>query len=158
MSPILCLTPHPPCLFSSISFTPHQPRLVSSSSPSSFTTTTVVSLGTISAPMFSMEDPSMEDLRLALGLAESVSQLAQIAAPTNKLYKVGKSCGLSDKDFSAVTEALKFLFLSHMSYVGPQIYDFRALTEEMVHEIDVAFAMLADPESAMRIEIDGSSG
>ncbi|XP_058192240.1 glyoxylate/succinic semialdehyde reductase 2, chloroplastic-like [Rhododendron vialii] len=82
----------------------------------------VVSPGTISAPMFSMKGPStvqslyptafllkhqQKDLRLALGLAESVSQPAQIAAPTNKLHKVGKSCGLSDKDFSAVTEALK---------------------------------------------------
>ncbi|KAK3018694.1 hypothetical protein RJ639_003125 [Escallonia herrerae] len=48
-----------------------------------------------------------KDLRLALGLAESVSQPTPIAAAANELYKVAKSCGLSDQDFSAVIEALK---------------------------------------------------
>ena len=48
-----------------------------------------------------------QDLRLALGLAESVSQPIPIAAATNELYKVAKSYGLSDHDFSAVIEALK---------------------------------------------------
>lgn len=48
-----------------------------------------------------------QDLRLALGLAESVSQPIPIAAATNELYKVAKSHGLSDQDFSAVIEALK---------------------------------------------------
>lgn len=82
----------------------------------------VVSQGAISAPMFSMKGPSMvqskyptafplkhqqKDLRLALGLAESVSQPTPIAAATNELYKVAKSHGLSDHDFSAVIEALK---------------------------------------------------
>ncbi|KAK3013460.1 hypothetical protein RJ639_009768, partial [Escallonia herrerae] len=82
----------------------------------------VVSQGAISAPMFSMKGPSMvqslyptafplkhqqKDLRLALGLAESVSQPTPIAAAANELYKVAKSCGLSDQDFSAVIEALK---------------------------------------------------
>lgn len=82
----------------------------------------VVSQGAISAPMFSMKGPSMvqcvyptafplkhqqKDLRLALGLAESVSQSTPIAAAANELYKVAKSRGLSDQDFSAVIEALK---------------------------------------------------
>ncbi|KAL5579457.1 hypothetical protein UlMin_011899 [Ulmus minor] len=82
----------------------------------------VVSQGAISAPMYSMKGPSMiqslyptafplkhqqKDLRLALGLAESVSQPTPIAAAANELYKVAKSHGLSDQDFSAVLEALK---------------------------------------------------
>ncbi|XP_052176243.1 glyoxylate/succinic semialdehyde reductase 2, chloroplastic [Diospyros lotus] len=82
----------------------------------------VVSQGAISAPMFSTKGPSMvrssyptafplkhqqKDLRLALGLAESVSQSTPIAAAANELYKVAKSHGLSDQDFSAVMEALK---------------------------------------------------
>ena len=49
----------------------------------------------------------LHDLRLALGLAESVSQSTPIVAPANELYKVAKSHGLSDQDFSAVIEALK---------------------------------------------------
>ena len=44
---------------------------------------------------------------LALGLAESVSQPIPVAAAANELYKVAKSHGLSDQDFSAVIEALK---------------------------------------------------
>ncbi|KAK9228755.1 hypothetical protein WN944_021711 [Citrus x changshan-huyou] len=82
----------------------------------------VVSQGAISAPMYSLKGPSMieslyptafplkhqqKDLRLALGLAESVSQSTPIAAAANELYKVAKSHGLSDEDFSAVIEALK---------------------------------------------------
>ncbi|XP_039064957.1 glyoxylate/succinic semialdehyde reductase 2, chloroplastic [Hibiscus syriacus] len=82
----------------------------------------VVSQGAISAPMFSVKGPPMvksqyptafplkhqqKDLRLALGLAESVSQSTPIAAAANELYKVAKSYGLSDEDFSAVIEALK---------------------------------------------------
>ncbi|KAF3450594.1 hypothetical protein FNV43_RR06683 [Rhamnella rubrinervis] len=82
----------------------------------------VVSQGAISAPMYSMKGPSMvqsryptafplkhqqKDLRLALGLAESVSQPIPIAAAANELYKVAKSHGLSDQDFSAVIETLK---------------------------------------------------
>ncbi|KAM7480569.1 hypothetical protein LguiA_028782 [Lonicera macranthoides] len=82
----------------------------------------VVSQGAISAPMFSMKGPSMvqsnyptafplkhqqKDLRLALGLAESVSQPTPIAAAANELYKLAKSSGLGDHDFSAVIEALK---------------------------------------------------
>ncbi|OMO70794.1 6-phosphogluconate dehydrogenase, NADP-binding protein [Corchorus capsularis] len=82
----------------------------------------VVSQGAISAPMYSLKGPSMvkslyptafplkhqqKDLRLALGLAESVSQSTPIAAAANELYKVAKSYGLSDEDFSAVIEALK---------------------------------------------------
>ncbi|KAF8393613.1 hypothetical protein HHK36_021857 [Tetracentron sinense] len=82
----------------------------------------VVAQGAISAPMFSMKGPSMvqsiyptafplkhqqKDLRLALGLAETVSQPTPIAAAANELYKVAKSHGLSDQDFSAVIEALK---------------------------------------------------
>lgn len=82
----------------------------------------VISQGAISAPMYSMKGPSMvkslyptafplkhqqKDLRLALGLAESVSQPTPIAAATNELYKIAKSRGLSDDDFSAVIEALK---------------------------------------------------
>ena len=49
----------------------------------------------------------MQDLRLALGLAESVSQSIPLAAAANEIYKVAKSRGLSDHDFSAVIEALK---------------------------------------------------
>lgn len=49
----------------------------------------------------------LQDLRLALGLAESVSQSTPIAAAANELYKVAKSHGLSEEDFSAVIEALK---------------------------------------------------
>ncbi|KAL9387910.1 hypothetical protein Peur_021034 [Populus x canadensis] len=82
----------------------------------------VVSEGAISAPMYSLKGPSMvkslyptafplkhqqKDMRLALGLAESVSQPTPIAAAANELYKVAKSHGLSDSDFSAVIEALK---------------------------------------------------
>ncbi|XP_021293983.1 glyoxylate/succinic semialdehyde reductase 2, chloroplastic [Herrania umbratica] len=82
----------------------------------------VVAQGAISAPMYSVKGPSMvksqyptafplkhqqKDLRLALGLAESVSQSTPIAAAANELYKVAKSYGLSDEDFSAVIEALK---------------------------------------------------
>ncbi|XP_022998569.1 glyoxylate/succinic semialdehyde reductase 2, chloroplastic-like [Cucurbita maxima] len=82
----------------------------------------VVSQGAINAPMYKMKGPSMiksqyptafplkhqqKDLRLALSLAESVSQSTPIAAAANELYKVAKSHGLSDQDFSAVIEALK---------------------------------------------------
>ncbi|XP_051118971.1 glyoxylate/succinic semialdehyde reductase 2, chloroplastic isoform X2 [Andrographis paniculata] len=82
----------------------------------------VISQGAISSPMYAMKGPSMvqssyptafplkhqqKDLRLALGLAESVSQPTPIAAAANELYKVAKSRGLSDDDFSAVIEALK---------------------------------------------------
>ncbi|MED6118749.1 Glyoxylate/succinic semialdehyde reductase 2, chloroplastic [Stylosanthes scabra] len=85
----------------------------------------VVSQGAISAPMYSIKGPSMiqsvyptafplkhqqKDMRLALGLAESVSQATPIAAAANELYKVAKSHGLSDEDFSAVIEALKSKF------------------------------------------------
>lgn len=85
----------------------------------------VISQGAISAPMYSMKGPSMiqsnyptafplkhqqKDLRLALGLAESVSQPIPIAAAANELYKVAKSHGYSDEDFSAVIEALKSKF------------------------------------------------
>lgn len=82
----------------------------------------VITQGAISAPMYKLKGPSMiqsqyptafplkhqqKDLRLALGLAESVSQPIPIAAATNELYKVAKARGLSDQDFSAVIEALK---------------------------------------------------
>ncbi|KAL5228750.1 hypothetical protein ABZP36_017015 [Zizania latifolia] len=82
----------------------------------------VISQGAISAPMFSLKGPSMvkaayptafplkhqqKDLRLALALAESVSQSIPTVAAANELYKVAKSLGLADKDFSAVIEALK---------------------------------------------------
>ncbi|GKV09966.1 hypothetical protein SLEP1_g21396 [Rubroshorea leprosula] len=82
----------------------------------------VVSQGAISAPMYSLKGPSMvkslyptafplkhqqKDLRLALELAESVSQSTPIAAAANELYKVAKSHGLNDEDFSAVIEVLK---------------------------------------------------
>ncbi|AES67841.1 putative glyoxylate reductase (NADP(+)) [Medicago truncatula] len=85
----------------------------------------VISQGAINAPMYSMKGPSMiqsnyptafplkhqqKDLRLALGLAESVSQPIPIAAAANELYKVAKSHGYSDEDFSAVIEALKSKF------------------------------------------------
>lgn len=50
---------------------------------------------------------SLQDLRLAMGLAESVSQPIPIAAAANELYKVAKSHNLGDQDFSAVIEALR---------------------------------------------------
>ncbi|KAL0429905.1 UNVERIFIED_CONTAM: Glyoxylate/succinic semialdehyde reductase 2, chloroplastic [Sesamum radiatum] len=62
----------------------------------------VISQGAISV----LYETSM-DLRLALGLAESVSQSTPIAAAANELYKVAKAHGLSEDDFSAVIEALK---------------------------------------------------
>ncbi|XP_050381484.1 glyoxylate/succinic semialdehyde reductase 2, chloroplastic [Argentina anserina] len=82
----------------------------------------VISQGAISSPMYALKGPSMiqslyptafplkhqqKDMRLALGLAESVSQSTPLAAAANELYKVAKSHGLSDEDFSAVIEALK---------------------------------------------------
>uniref|UniRef100_A0ACD5W134 Uncharacterized protein n=1 Tax=Avena sativa TaxID=4498 RepID=A0ACD5W134_AVESA len=82
----------------------------------------VISQGAISAPMFSLKGPSMvkaayptafplkhqqKDLRLALALGEMVSQPIPTAAAANELYKVAKSLGLADQDFSAVIEALK---------------------------------------------------
>ncbi|CAL0322081.1 unnamed protein product [Lupinus luteus] len=85
----------------------------------------VVSQGAINAPMYSMKGSSMiqslyptafplkhqqKDLRLALGLAESVSQATPIAAAANELYKVAKAHGLGDQDFSAVIESLKSRF------------------------------------------------
>ncbi|XP_031474114.1 glyoxylate/succinic semialdehyde reductase 2, chloroplastic [Nymphaea colorata] len=87
----------------------------------------VVSQGAISAPMFSLKGPAMvqakyptafplkhqqKDLRLALGMAEAVSQPSPIAAAANELYKIAKSQGHSDADFSAVVEALKIKFQS----------------------------------------------
>ncbi|KAG5520420.1 hypothetical protein RHGRI_033114 [Rhododendron griersonianum] len=49
-------------------------------------------------------DPNVliEDLRLALGLAESVSQPTPNAVAANKLYKVAKSRCLSDEDSSSI--------------------------------------------------------
>ncbi|KAI5071167.1 hypothetical protein GOP47_0013418 [Adiantum capillus-veneris] len=82
----------------------------------------VISQGAISSPMFTMKGPSMvkskfppafplkhqqKDLRLALQLAESVSQPVPVAASANEMYKVAKSKGLGDQDFSAVIEAIK---------------------------------------------------
>ncbi|CAM0881440.1 unnamed protein product [Alopecurus aequalis] len=82
----------------------------------------VISQGAINAPMFSLKGPSMvkaayptafplkhqqKDLRLALALAETVSQPIPTAAAANELYKVAKSLGLAGQDFSAVIEALK---------------------------------------------------
>ncbi|MCO5609310.1 hypothetical protein L7F22_063536 [Adiantum nelumboides] len=82
----------------------------------------VISQGAISSPMFTMKGPSMvnnkftpafplkhqqKDLRLALQLAESVSQAIPVAASANEIYKVAKSKGFGDQDFSAVIEALK---------------------------------------------------
>jgi glyoxylate/succinic semialdehyde reductase len=49
----------------------------------------------------------MQDLRLALALAESVSQSIPTVAAANELYKVAISLGLADEDFSAVIEDLK---------------------------------------------------
>lgn len=82
----------------------------------------VISQGAISSPMFAMKGPSMikesfspafplkhqqKDLRLALQLAESVSQPIPVATSVNELYKVAKAKGLGDQDFSAVIEAIK---------------------------------------------------
>ena len=49
----------------------------------------------------------IQDLRLALAMAEQVSQPTPVAAAANELYKVAKSHGLGEEDFSAVIEALK---------------------------------------------------
>lgn len=82
----------------------------------------VISQGAISSPMFAMKGPSMikksfspafplkhqqKDLRLALQLAESVSQPVPVAASVNEMYKLAKSKGFGDEDFSAVIEAIK---------------------------------------------------
>ncbi|OMO66272.1 6-phosphogluconate dehydrogenase, NADP-binding protein [Corchorus olitorius] len=82
----------------------------------------VLSQSAISAPMYSHKGPLMvkslypteaplkhqqKDIRLALALAESVSQSTPVAAAANELFKVAKSYGLSDADSSAVIEALK---------------------------------------------------
>jgi glyoxylate/succinic semialdehyde reductase len=48
-----------------------------------------------------------QDLRLALQLAESVSQPIPVAAAANEVYKHAKSKGLGDQDFSAVIETIK---------------------------------------------------
>ncbi|KAM0928879.1 hypothetical protein ACQ4PT_001940 [Festuca glaucescens] len=91
----------------------------------------VISQGAINAPMLSLKGPSMvkaayptvfplkhqqKDLRLALALAESVSQSIPTAAAANELYKVAKSLGLADHDFSAVIEALKAKVHSSQQY------------------------------------------
>lgn len=62
-----------------------------------------------------------QDLRLALSLAESVSQSTPIAAAANELYKVAKSHGLSDQDFSAVIEALKAKLQQWLQYLSLQL-------------------------------------
>ena len=49
----------------------------------------------------------MQDLRLALQLAESVSQPIPVAAAANEIYKQAKCEGLGDLDFSAVIETIK---------------------------------------------------
>ncbi|OMO70795.1 hypothetical protein CCACVL1_18655 [Corchorus capsularis] len=82
----------------------------------------VLSQSAISAPMYSHKGPLMvkslypteaplkhqqKDIRLALALAESVSQSTPVAAAANELFKVAKSYGLGDADSSAVIEALK---------------------------------------------------
>lgn len=43
-------------------------------------------------------------------MAENVSQPSPIAAAANELYKIAKSQGLGDADFSAVLEALRVKF------------------------------------------------
>lgn len=82
----------------------------------------VISQGAISSPMFALKGPSMvksiyspafplkhqqKDLRLALEMAESVTQPVPVAAAVNELYKRAKTSGLGDEDFSAVIETLK---------------------------------------------------
>ena len=58
-------------------------------------------------PDYNQTNKSWQDLRLALALAESVSQSIPTVAAANELYKAAKSLGLADHDFSAVIEALK---------------------------------------------------
>nr|ABD28508.2 Hydroxyacid dehydrogenase/reductase; 6-phosphogluconate dehydrogenase, C-terminal-like [Medicago truncatula] len=78
----------------------------------------VISQGAINAPMYSMKGPSMIQsnyptafpLKHQQKATESVSQPIPIAAAANELYKVAKSHGYSDEDFSAVIEALKSKF------------------------------------------------
>ncbi|MCI19223.1 glyoxylate/succinic semialdehyde reductase, partial [Trifolium medium] len=77
----------------------------------------VISQGAISAPMYSMKGPSMIQSHYPTAFplkhqqkAKSVSQPIPIAAAANELYKVAKSHGYSDEDFSAVIEALKSKF------------------------------------------------
>lgn len=49
----------------------------------------------------------VQDLRLALELAEAVGQPLPVAAAANALYEKAREAGLGDQDFSAVLEALK---------------------------------------------------
>ncbi|KAG6551784.1 hypothetical protein Mapa_006601 [Marchantia paleacea] len=82
----------------------------------------VIGQGAINAPMFALKGPSMvksayppafplkhqqKDLRLALALAEEVSQEIPVAAAANGLFVRAKKDGRGDDDFSAVIEALK---------------------------------------------------
>lgn len=49
----------------------------------------------------------LQDLRLAVELANKVGQPSPVAAAVNDLYKHAVTNGLGDEDFSAIIEALK---------------------------------------------------
>eukprot|EP00963_Diacronema_lutheri_P008182 scaffold718_cov342-Pavlova_lutheri.AAC.38 len=82
----------------------------------------VVSLGAISSPMFTLKGPLMleekfdpafplkhqqKDMRLAIALADELSQPMPVAASANELYKQARALGMADKDFCAVLAALQ---------------------------------------------------
>ncbi|KAI5081678.1 hypothetical protein GOP47_0001421 [Adiantum capillus-veneris] len=81
----------------------------------------VLDLGAIATPMFKMKGPSMlkdkfdpafplkhqqKDMRLALALGDEVSVSMPVAAASNEAFKMAKSMGLGDLDFSAVYKAV----------------------------------------------------
>lgn len=81
----------------------------------------VISLGAISAPMFSLKGPAMiegrhptafplkhqqKDLRLVLELGEASGQALPVAAAVHALYDAAQADGHGDADFSAVLEAV----------------------------------------------------
>ncbi|CAN0878045.1 Glyoxylate/succinic semialdehyde reductase 2, chloroplastic [Linum grandiflorum] len=71
----------------------------------------VLSQGAVSAPMYSMKGPSMIKASYPTAFPLKHQQKATpVAAAANEMYKVAKSQGLSDADFSAVIESLKSKF------------------------------------------------
>jgi 3-hydroxyisobutyrate dehydrogenase-like beta-hydroxyacid dehydrogenase len=81
----------------------------------------VIDAGAMANPMFKMKGPAMlegnfttafplkhmqKDLRLAVGLGDSLGQPLFFAALANEAFKKAKGMGLSDQDFSAVLRAI----------------------------------------------------
>ena len=80
----------------------------------------VLSLGAMANPMFAMKGPAIQrrayapafplkhqqkDLRLALALGDLLGQPLPVAAAANEQFKLAKSKGKGDDDFSAVYES-----------------------------------------------------